>query len=59
MSSCIHGVTLDRTTRDGWPLCALCRVVAKAAAPPPLPKITPPKFDYASLAAHDTLDLED
>lgn len=49
MADCPHGVTLATTTKDGWPLCALCRVRAKAAAPPPVPKITPPKFDIQTL----------
>lgn len=49
MTECPHGVSLDVTTKDGWPLCAICRRLAKARAPADPPKITPPRFDIALL----------
>lgn len=59
MSECPHGFDLHRTTSDGWPLCPWCRRRAKALAPPPVPTITPPRFDTAALAAHDDTLWED
>lgn len=59
MDECEHGVTTTRTTRDGWPLCALCRRLAKrrpgsqAALTPRVPKIAPPRADYAAITAGD------
>lgn len=61
MNECKHGFRLDRTTRDGWPLCPDCRRIAKRATPTAtddLPKITPPKFDHQALVAQ-TFDWDE
>lgn len=45
---CDHGERTDRTTSEGTPLCALCRIAERQKI-----RIDPNRIDYAALAAAD------
>lgn len=52
--TCEHGERRDLTTRDGYPVCALCRRAKKFAERYGRPITTPPpRTDARALAAHD------
>jgi hypothetical protein len=49
---CEHGADAARHTRDGLPLCPLCRLTHQRITQA-LSHLRPPALDYAALAAHD------
>lgn len=49
---CEHGTDTARHTRDGEPLCPLCRLTHRRITQA-LSNLRPPALDYAALAAHD------